>query len=53
MAAESRRGGFAERRKVTVGEGEVVRLENRVIRASVSGRLGDVIDSGVRMRNRW
>lgn len=38
---------------MTVGEGEVVRVEKRVIRASVSGRLGDVMDSGVRMRNRW
>lgn len=30
-----------------------MRVEKRVIRASVSGRLGDVMDSGVRMRNRW
>lgn len=43
---------FAERRKATVGEGEVVRVEKRVIRARVSGRLDDAMDSGVRIRKR-
>lgn len=39
--------------KATVGEGEVVRVEKRVIRVSISGRLDDVMDCGVRMRKRW
>lgn len=45
-------GGVVSR-KMRVGEGWLVRVAKRVMRWRVVGRLGGVVDVGVRRRKRW